>query len=87
MIQINLLPLCFRKRRTPLAWLVAVCAVVALDATLLSWWTWSEFGVRLAVEAELDVLQLEMMGIEPQLAHQVPREVEVLRDPSDADDR
>ena len=69
MIQINLLPLSFRKRRTPVAWLVAVCAVVALDTTLLAWWTWSEFGVRLAVEAELDVLQLEMMGIEPQLAH------------------
>ena len=64
MIQINLLPLSLRKRRTPAGWLVAVCAFVALDASLLSWWTWSEFGVRLAVEAELDVLQLEMSGIE-----------------------
>ena len=69
MIQINLLPLRHRKRRTPPGWLVVVCAVVALDATLLAWWTWSEFGVRLAVEAELDVLHLEMQGIEPQLAH------------------
>ena len=69
MIQINLLPLHLRKRKTPAAWLVAVCALVALNATLLSWWTWSEFGVRLAVEAELDVLGLEMRGIQPQLAH------------------
>ena len=69
MMQINLLPEHLRKRRTPAAWLVAVCAVVALDTTLLAWWTWSEFGLRLAVEAELDVLELEMKGIEPQLAH------------------
>ena len=69
MIQINLLPESLRKRRTPVGWLIAICVVAALDATLLAWWTWSEFGVRLAVEAELDVLQLEMRGIEPQLAH------------------
>ena len=69
MMQINLLPEHLRKRRTPVTWLVSVCAVVALDATLMAYWTWSEFGLRLAVEAELDVLELEMKGIEPQLAH------------------
>jgi len=69
MIHINLLPEEYRRRRTPPALLMAICAVVALDATLMAWWTWSEFGVQLAVEAELDVLRLEMDGIEPQLAH------------------
>lgn len=69
MIHINLLPEAYRQKRTPLRWLIAVCAIVALDATLLSCWTWSEFGVRLAVQAELDVLELEMAGIQPQLAH------------------
>ena len=69
MIHINLLPEGHRRRRTPVVWLFTICAIVTLDATLLAWWTWSEFGVRLAVEAELDVLCLEMKGIEPQLAH------------------
>jgi hypothetical protein len=46
-----------------------LCVAVALNSTLFAWWTFSEFGVRLAVEAELDVLRLELDGIEPQLAH------------------
>ena len=46
-----------------------LCVAVALNSTLLAWWTFSEFGVRLAVEAELAVLKLELEGIEPQLEH------------------
>ena len=69
MIRLNLLPLRHQRRRTPVRWMAFLCAAVALNSTLLAWWTFSEFGVRLAVEAELDVLRLELKGIEPQLAH------------------
>jgi hypothetical protein len=69
MIRLNLLPVHHRRRRTPAKWMAFMCVVVALNSTLFAWWTFSEFGIRLAVEAELDVLRLELKGIEPQLDH------------------
>ena len=69
MMRLNLLPLRHQRRRTPVRWMAFLCVAVALNSTLLAWWTFSEFGVRLAVEAELAVLKLELEGIEPQLAH------------------
>ena len=69
MIHLNLLPERHRRHRTPTKWMVFLCVAVALNSTLLAWWTFSEFGARLAVEAEMDVLRLELAGIKPQLAH------------------
>jgi Tfp pilus assembly protein PilN len=70
MIRINLLPEEYRKKsRTPLKMLVAIGALVAVNAGLASWWAWTVFGVRAKVESERTTLQLEMDGLSPQVAY------------------
>jgi hypothetical protein len=70
MIRINLLPEEFRKKaRTPLKLLVAISAVVAVNAGLASWWGWTVFGVHAKVESERTSLQLEMDGLTPQVTY------------------
>jgi len=70
MIRINLLPEEYRKKtRTPLKLLVAVSALVAVNAGLASWWGWTVFGIHAKVESERATLQLEMDGLAPQVAY------------------
>ena len=70
MIRINLLPEEFRKKsRTPLKLLVAVSALVAVNAGLASWWGWTVFGIYAKVESERTTLQMEMDGLAPQVTY------------------
>jgi len=70
MIRINLLPEEHRARtKTPLKLMLAVSGAVALNASLGAWWAWAAFGVAAGIEGERSVLQIEMDGLAPQVAH------------------
>jgi Tfp pilus assembly protein PilN len=70
MIRINLLPEEYRRKaRTPLKLMLAVSAVVTVNASLLAWASWLAVGVTTAVESELAVLQTEDDGLQPQVAY------------------
>jgi hypothetical protein len=70
MILINLLPDEFRqKRRTPVKLLLAVSASVAVNGSLAAYWAWTAFGVAAEVKSELNVLQDQKAGIDPQVAY------------------
>jgi hypothetical protein len=70
MIRINLLPEEYRKKsRTPIKMLVAISALVAFNAGLLSWWGWTVFGIQAKVDSEHATLQLEMDGLAPQVTY------------------
>ena len=68
MILINLLPAEYRqKRRTPLKFMLAVAASVAINTSLLAWWGWTAFGVAAEVKSELAVLQDTEEGLRAQV--------------------
>ena len=70
MIQINLLPEEYRRKaRTPLRMMVAVSVAVAVNASLGAYWCWASFGIAASIESERSVLQLEVEGLEPQVAY------------------
>ena len=51
MILIDLLPDEYRqKRRTPIKYMAAVMAAVALNGSLLAWWGWTAIGVAAEVK-------------------------------------
>lgn len=80
MILINLLPDEYRqKRRTPVKLLLAVFAVVAVNGSLAAFWAWTAFGVAAEVKSELNVLQDQKAGIDPQVAyhHDLEKESEL----------
>lgn len=68
MITINLLPEEYRRTaRTPLKLMVGLSVGVAVNASLLAWWSWMSFGVAAEIETGRSVLQLEMDGLTPQV--------------------
>lgn len=70
MILINLLPDEYRqKRRTPVKLLLAVTASVAVNGSLAAYLAWTAFGVAAEVKSELNVLQDQKAGIDPQVAY------------------
>lgn len=70
MIHINLLPPEYRqKRRTPLKYMAAVAASVAVNACLLAWWGWTAFGAAAEVKSELAVQTDIHDGLQPQVAY------------------
>lgn len=70
MITINLLPEEYRRKaRTPLELMLAVSAVVAINSVLVAVWGWNRFGVEARLASERGVLELEMEGLEPQVAY------------------
>ncbi len=70
MIRINLLPEEYqRKARTPIKLMLAVSAVVTVNATLLAWLGWLALGVAASVESERLVLATEDEGLQPQVAY------------------
>lgn len=77
MIHINLLPPEYRRRsRTPLKLMVGVSLAVAVNTSLLAYWSWTAFGVAAGIESERNVLQLEIEGLEPQVAYHRALEAE-----------
>lgn len=70
MIRINLLPEEFRKKaRTPVKLVLALVAVVTVNAGLLTWWAWQRVGVQSEIESEAASLQTEMDGLAPQVTY------------------
>jgi Tfp pilus assembly protein PilN len=70
MIHINLLPAEYRRKaRTPLKLMVGMSLAVAVNTSLLAYWTWTSFGVSAGIDSERSVLQLEIEGLEPQVAY------------------
>ena len=70
MIHINLLPEEYRRQsRTPIKFTVGVCLAVAVNCSLLAWWSWMAFGVKAEVNSELAVLTDTMGSISPQIAY------------------
>lgn len=68
MIRINLLPEEFRKKaRTPVKLVLALVAVVTVNAGMATWWAWQRIGVQSEIESEAASLQTEMDGLTPQV--------------------
>jgi len=70
MIRINLLPEEFRKKaRTPVKLVLALVAVVTVNAGMGTWWAWQRIGVQAEIESEAASLQTEMDGLTPQVTY------------------
>jgi len=70
MIHINLLPEEYRRAsRVPIKFTVGVCLAVAVNCSMLAWWSWMAFGVKAEVNSELAVLTDTMESISPQIAY------------------
>ncbi len=70
MILIDLLPDEYRqKRRTPVKYLAAVMASVAINGSLLAWWGWTAVGVATEVKSELELLRDQDSGLQGQVAY------------------
>ncbi len=70
MITINLLPDEYRKsRRTPLRMLAVIAAAVAINGSLIAWWSWTAFGVKAELESRLSVLKSDMDALKPQVEY------------------
>lgn len=77
MIRINLLPEEYRRKaRTPLKLMVGVSLAVAVNTSLLAYWAWTAFGVAAGIDSERGVLQLEIEGLDPQVAYHRSLETE-----------
>lgn len=77
MIHINLLPAEYRRKaRTPLKLMVGVSLAVAVNTSLLAYWAWASFGIAAGIESERSVLELEIEGLDPQVAYHKALEVE-----------
>lgn len=77
MILIDLLPPEYRqKRRTPLKLMAGVAASVAVNASLVAWWSWTAFGVAAEVKSELSILEDTNQGLQPQVVFHQALEAE-----------
>ena len=77
MIRINLLPEEYRRRsRTPIKLMIGLSVAVAVNTALLSYVGWLTFGVARAIESERQVMQLDMDGLNPQVAYHRSLETE-----------
>ncbi len=70
MIRINLLPEEFRKKaRTPVKLVLALVAVVTVNAGMATWWAWQRIGIQSEIDSEAASLQTEMDGLNPQVTY------------------
>ncbi|MCY2960301.1 MAG: hypothetical protein NTY35_09065 [Planctomycetota bacterium] len=70
MIRINLLPEEYRKKaRTPIKLVLALAAVVTVNAGMATWWAWQRIGIQAEIESEAASLQTEMDGLNPQVTY------------------
>jgi hypothetical protein len=70
MITINLLPEEYRRsRRTPLRMLAVIAAAVAINGSLIAWWSWTAFGVKAELDSRLSVLKSDMDALRPQVEY------------------
>ena len=70
MILINLLPDEYRqKSRTPIKFMAATLAAVAVNGSLVAFLAWKALGVAAEVRSELTVLSDTKAGLDPQVAY------------------
>jgi Tfp pilus assembly protein PilN len=70
MIRINLLPEEYRRKsRTPIKLMVGLMLAVTVNTGLLAWLGWLTFGVAKEIDSQKQVLELEMEGLNPQVAY------------------
>ena len=70
MITINLLPDEYRRRaKSPIGMIAAIAAAVLINASLIAYWGYLEFGISRNVETTRSVLQLDLDGLKPQVAY------------------
>lgn len=70
MITINLLPDEYRRRaKSPIGMIAAIAGAVLVNASLIAYWGYLEFGISRNVETTRSVLQLDLDGLKPQVAY------------------
>ncbi|MEM8714104.1 MAG: hypothetical protein AAGG01_24430, partial [Planctomycetota bacterium] len=70
MITINLLPDEYRRRaKSPVGMIAAVAGAVLVNASLIAYWGYLEFGISRNIETTRSVLQLDLDGLKPQVAY------------------
>ena len=78
MITINLLPDEYRARaKSPVGMIAAVAAAVFLNASLIAYYGYLEFGTSKSIKTNRDVLQLDLDGLKPQVKYHNDLEKEV----------
>ena len=78
MITINLLPDDYRRRaKSPMGAIAAVAAAVFINASLIAYYCYLEFGVSSNIETTRSVLQLDLDGLTPQVSYHKKLESEI----------
>lgn len=78
MITINLLPDEYRRRaKSPVAAISAVAASVLINASMIAYYGYLEFGTSANVETNRSVLQMDLDGLSPQVAYHEKLEAEI----------
>ena len=78
MITINLLPDEYRRRaKSPIGMIAAIAGAVLVNASLIAYWGYLEFGISRNVETTRSVLQLDLDGLAPQVAYNVKLKKEI----------
>ena len=78
MILIDLLPPEYRqKSRTPVKFMAFVAASVAINCSLIAWWSWTAVGVAAEVKSELAVLKDTSEGLQAQVDYHQALESEM----------
>ncbi len=70
MITINLLPDEYRKRaKSPVGTIAAMAGAVLVNASLIAYWGYLQFGISANIETTRAVLQLDLDGLKPQVSY------------------
>lgn len=70
MITINLLPDEYRRRaKSPIGMIAAIAAAVLINASLIAYYGYLEFGTSRNIETNRSVLQLDLDGLKPQVVY------------------
>jgi len=78
MITINLLPDEYRRRaKSPIGMIAAIAAAVLINASLIAYYGYLEFGTSANIETTRSVLQLDLDGLKPQVAYHEKLEKEI----------
>lgn len=78
MITINLLPDEYRRRaKSPIGMIAAIGAAVLVNASLIAYYGYLEFGTSANIETTRAVLQLDLDGLKPQVVYHKALEKEI----------
>jgi hypothetical protein len=78
MITINLLPDEYRRRaKSPIGMIAAIAAAVLVNASLIAYYGYLEFGTSANIETSRSVLQMDLDGLKPQVEYHKKLEQEI----------